>query len=80
MWIEEVSPEQSPEFFRYYHRALEVLNEESKGASWTKIAKLQPNRLVAAAHLTIFGLNSNENESAESRRYFAKPGEADWGC
>jgi hypothetical protein len=80
MWMEELSPERSAEFFRYYHRALEVLNEGSKAASWAKIAKPQHNRLVAATRLTIVGFSSSEIESAKAKPYFATPGEADWGC
>lgn len=80
MWMEEVSAERSAEFFRHYQRALEVLGEESQSASWPKRAKPEKNRLVAVARLTILGLNSTKNRSAKLRQYFAKPGEADWGC
>ena len=38
------------------------------------------NRLVAAARLAILELETNALIQADSRRYFAKPGEAEWGC
>jgi hypothetical protein len=80
MWIEEVSPERWAEFFRHYHEAVEALGKGSESGSWKGIAKPEKNRLVAAAHLTILGLSSTKNESAKSRQYFPKPGEAEWGC
>lgn len=80
MWIEEVSPERLAEFFRHYHRALEVLGKGSESGSWKEMAKPEKNRLVAVAHLILLGLDSTQKESAKPRQYFAEPGEADWGC
>lgn len=80
MWTEEVSPERSAEFFRHYRQALEVLANGSGSGSWREMAKPEKNHLVAAARLTILGLSSTINESAQLRQYFAKPGEAEWGC
>jgi hypothetical protein len=37
------------------------------------------DRLVAAARLAILELDTNSHVE-DSRRYFAKPGEAEWGC
>jgi hypothetical protein len=79
MWIEEVSPERSAEFFRYYQQALDVLRKGSDTTFPTKTTELQPNHLIAAACLTILGV-SNKDEPVKSRPYFATPGEADWGC
>jgi hypothetical protein len=36
--------------------------------------------MVAAARLAILEVASIEKESQDLRRYFAKPGEAEWGC
>ena len=36
--------------------------------------------MVAAARLALLELGSIEGERENSRRYFAKPGEAEWGC
>jgi hypothetical protein len=81
MWIEEISSDRLAEFFRHYHQALEVLfGKESESGSWKEMAKPEKNRLVAAARLTILGLNSTRNDSDKLRQYFAKPGEAEWGC
>ena len=37
-------------------------------------------RVVAAARLAILELETNARMEDDSRRYFAKPGEAEWGC
>jgi len=79
MWIEEVPPERLAEFVRHFHRTLEVFAKGNESAFWKEIAEPDKNRLVAGARLTIFGLHST-NESAKPRQYFAKPGEAEWGC
>jgi hypothetical protein len=36
--------------------------------------------MVAAARLAILEVASTTKEVEDSRRYFAKPGEAEWGC
>jgi len=36
--------------------------------------------MVAAARLALLELDSIGDEREDSRRYFAKPGEAEWGC
>jgi hypothetical protein len=38
------------------------------------------NRLVAAARLAILELETDTRMEDNSRRYLAKPGEAEWGC
>lgn len=35
---------------------------------------------MAAARLALLELRSITTEVEESKRYFAKPGEAEWGC
>jgi len=36
--------------------------------------------MVAAARLAILDVASTTAEDEDRRRYFAKPGEAEWGC
>lgn len=36
--------------------------------------------MVAAARLALLELGSIEGERDNNKRYFAKPGEAEWGC
>ena len=40
----------------------------------------ESDRLVAAARLAILELETNGRMKESSRRYYAKPGEAEWGC
>lgn len=78
MWIEELTPERLAEYVRHYHRAMEVHGNESE--SWKKIGEPDTNRFVGAARLILLELDSTKNESAKSRKYFAEPGKAEWGC
>jgi hypothetical protein len=36
--------------------------------------------MIAAARLTLLELAANSEMEQANRQYFAKPGEADWGC
>jgi len=82
MWIHEVAPERLAELFHHYHQALTA--EPSRGqngrGSWTEVPPQEKNRLVAAARLALLELDSMKNQPAKSRKYFAQPGEAEWGC
>ncbi len=80
MWIEELAPERLAEFVRHYHQALEEFGKGSESGSWKEMANPEKNRLVAAARLILLELDSTKNESTKSRKYFAEPGKAEWGC
>lgn len=80
MWIEEVGSERLADFLRHYYQALEVFRNSSKDSSRNEMAHSGENQLAAIAHLTLLGVSSTKNEGARSREYFAKPGEAEWGC
>jgi hypothetical protein len=80
MWIEELAPERLAEFVRHYHQALEEFGKGSESGSWREMANPEKNRLVAAASLILLELDSTKNESTKSRKYFAEPGKAEWGC
>jgi len=80
MRIEEVPAERLREFFHYYRRALEVFGKQSERGSWRETAEPEKDRFVAAARLTLLEFDLTSNKSAKSRRYFAEPGEAEWGC
>ena len=47
-------------------------------AECQEMVRPDKNRSAAAAHVTL--RERTKNESAKLRRYFAKPGEAEWGC
>jgi hypothetical protein len=83
MSIQEVSAEQLAELFHHYHQALapDFGAEANRGAeSWTNVPPQEKNRMVAAARLALLELHASVDEKLQSRRYYAKPGEAEWGC
>lgn len=83
MSIQEVSAEQLVELFHHYRQALGPdFGSESGSAhtSWTDIPHQDRSRMVAAARLALLELGSIEDERDNNKRYFAKPGEAEWGC
>ena len=83
MWIDEVAPERLAELFHHYHEALmpEVAGEGSGGRGvWKEVPQKEKSLLVAAARLALLELESMANDQTPARKYFAQPGEAEWGC
>jgi hypothetical protein len=83
MWTNEVAPERLAELFHHYHQALtaEVLGKGSEGRdSWGTVPPQEKSRMVSAARLVLLELESMANRNSLSRKYFAEPGEAEWGC
>lgn len=81
MSIQEVSPEQLAELLHHFHQAVAPdfgCAASSETEEWERLPQDEKRRLVAAARLALLELSFAERES--SRRYFAKPGEAEWGC
>jgi len=78
MSIQEVSAEQFAQLFHHYHQAL--TNESgSTHEVWTDLEPAERTRMVAAARLAL--LETEQVHTARpARNYFAKPGEAEWGC
>ena len=74
MSIEEVSAERLAELFHHYHQAL------APAESWEQVPPQEKNLLIAAAHLALVELASTAGEREDPKRYFAKLGEAEWGC
>jgi hypothetical protein len=83
MSIQEASAEQLAELFHYYHQALGPdfgSDKKSIAETWEQAPDQERARLVEAARLALLELAATDGERQESRRYFAKPGEAEWGC
>jgi len=71
MWIKNVLPERIADLFHNYEQALEVCCARwSEGGS--QVGPQQPTNKSVGARAGC--------ESVESRKYFAQPGEAEWGC
>ena len=73
MSTQEVFVQQFARLFQHYHEALSPEAERS-------VEPKEHSRMVEAARLAIVELESNARLQDDSRRYFAKPGEAEWGC
>jgi hypothetical protein len=79
MSTQEVFVQQFAGLFDHYRACLPPETEQ-ENASWNSVPPDERNRLVAAARLAILELETNAPIQDNSRRYFAKPGEAEWGC
>lgn len=83
MSIQDASAEQLAELFHHYHQALGPdfgCTGKPIASSWTEVSNQEKKRMVAAARLTLLELDSTHKKDQSSERYFAKAGEAEWGC
>jgi hypothetical protein len=79
MSTQEVFVQQFVRLFEHYREAPSPDHLQAT-PSWKTEPHDERNRLVAAAHLAILELENDPCAEENSRRYFAKPGEAEWGC
>jgi hypothetical protein len=79
MSTQEVFVQQFERLFRHHCEGLS-LEEEQESASWNSTSPEERDQLVAAARLAVLELEANAKIRKNSERYFAKPGEAEWGC
>jgi len=75
----EVFVQQFTKLFHHYSSSLSSTGPEVAPAPSNCEPTDESNRLVAAARLAILELETNASLQ-DNRRYFAKPGEAEWGC
>jgi hypothetical protein len=82
--IQDVSAEQLAKLFHHYREALAHdfnCNEHQEvSPSWDQTPNNQRKLMVAAARLALLELAATSAQDNPNRKYFAKPGEADWGC
>ena len=82
MSTEEVFVQQFAKLFVHYRDALAEetgLGSRRQLQGFGEIATAEREQMVAAARLALVEIESSAMED-DSRRYFAKPGEAEWGC
>jgi hypothetical protein len=82
MSIQEVSAERFAQLFHQYQQAL--TNEDISQCapakdSWSEVPASEKNLMIAAARLALLEVELLPSER-QLRKYFAKPGEAEWGC
>jgi hypothetical protein len=83
MCIEEISAEQLAEVFHHYYEALAPdfnCRNNARSESWSEVPPNERSRMIAAARLALLDVGSARHATNERERYFAKPGEAEWGC
>lgn len=82
--IQDVSAEQLAKLFHHYHECLcncsEGRSTEGAKFSWEQTSQKERRLMVAAARLALLELATTPAPAVSERKYFAKPGEADWGC
>jgi hypothetical protein len=83
MSMQEVSAERFAQLFHYYSHALaddsgSPANLHTEDA-WENVPPSEKSKLIAAAGLALLEVELVPSER-QPRRYFAKPGEAEWGC
>lgn len=82
--IENVSAEQLAKLFHHYREALAHDSGNHQGeepaSSWDRTPQQERKLMVAAARLALLELATAPVQSGPSRKYYAKPGEAEWGC
>ena len=82
--IHNVSAEDLAKLFHHYHEAL--ANDFHGHANpqadicWEQAPQDERKLMIAAARLTLLELAATSEIERDNRQYFAKPGEADWGC
>jgi hypothetical protein len=82
--IHNVCAEDLAKLFHHYHEALahDFHGQASRqvDVSWEEAPQNERKLMIAAARLTLLELAAMPDEGQSYRQYFAKPGEADWGC
>jgi len=81
MSIQEVSAERLAELFHHYHQALGAdFGAAQSHKGWDQMSSEEKSRLIAATRLSLLELAESNPDEEDRQRYFAKPGEAEWGC
>jgi len=86
--IQEVSAEQLAKLFFNYHEALAhdccdnngTEHQKPEASSWERTPQHERKLMVAAARLTLLELSTTPAHSQPGRKYYANPGDAEWGA
>jgi len=79
--FQDVDAEQLARLYHHYHEALAPDSEKQPGdkhSSWEGTPQPERRRMAAAARLALLELAAPQ--ATHRRKYYATPGEADWGC
>ena len=80
--FEDIDAEVLARIFHHYQGALAVKDDrpESEDPSWEHTPPKTRRLMIDAARLTLKELSSPAAQPEPSREFYAKPGEAEWGC
>jgi len=81
--FQDVNAEELARLFHHYQTALTQdfkLPADQASASWDRASHSDRKLMVTAARLALLELARSTEPSNPERKYYAKPGEADWGC
>jgi len=83
MSIQDVSAEELAKLVHHYQGALAsdfgCESQERMSAPWDQTPQNQRKLMITAARLALLELSETRQRKSDAD-YFAKPGEADWGC
>ena len=81
--IQDVSAEQLAKVFHHYREALthngECQSSEDEASSWDRAPQSERKLMLAAARLALLELTMTPAPPSPRRKYYATPGEAEWG-
>jgi len=81
--IQDVSAEQLAKVFHHYREALAHdggIHGSQEESSWDRAPQNERKLMVAAARLALLELATTAVQRNPARKYYAQPGEAEWGC
>ena len=82
--IQNESPEELVKLFHHYQEALasdfDFHPGQGAAPSWEQTPPNERKLRIAAARLALLELAATTEQDAPSHEYYAKPGEAEWGC
>jgi hypothetical protein len=83
MSTQDVFVQQFAKLFSHYSDALAMnpeIPQEPRRNAWNELSVAERDRMVAAARMALLEIETSSRMEDDSRRYYAKPGEAEWGC
>lgn len=80
---QDVDAEELAKLFHRYHEALMREDRSDSGDvahSWDRAPQSERRLMVTAVRLALLELAAAEEHPYPTRKYYAIPGQADWGC
>ena len=81
--LREVNAEELARLFHHYKEALAhdcAPEKDQDCTAWDRASQSERKLLVAAARLALLELSTTPPPTTPRRRFYAEPGEAEWGC